>query len=403
MPLDWSILRTNAPVDIAGNFAQGFKMGSALVDQFHEKNALAALAQRPDDPAALATLYQVNPTLASTMETRRIARTKFVQDQQDRQRQTVLGELYNQDPNGARQEAIAAGDFDLAKTFGGLDEGAQKRAATFWEKAGPIAYRLKQTNDPVERQAIWQQARGILQSEAVDPALLDRFDPTNDTQLDAAITTSQKMSDLIDQNKVVWHQQGEQPSFATDGMGRPVGSRNPYANGGAPVTPTAQSSAVASTLSAAGLSAPVVAGFLGNFHVEGGYGGAQGDGGSATGIAQWRDDRIANFQRVMGKPPAAATPEEQAKFVVWEMQNPQAAGMTIPQRDAILNAKSPGEAASLIDQFYERSSGEHRGRRIAAAEGMAGGPVRLASKDDYDRLPHGTEYIAPDGSHRRKP
>lgn len=31
------------------------------------------------------------------------------------------------------------------------------------------------------------------------------------------------------------------------------------------------------------------------------------------------------------------------------------------------------------------------------------GPVRIASKQQYDRLPSGSEYIAPDGSRRRKP
>jgi hypothetical protein len=45
--------------------------------------------------------------------------------------------------------------------------------------------------------------------------------------LDAAITTAQKVSDLISQGKIEWHQQGENPSFATDSMGHPIGSANP--------------------------------------------------------------------------------------------------------------------------------------------------------------------------------
>jgi hypothetical protein len=100
------------------------------------------------------------------------------------------------------------------------------------------------------------------------------------------------------------------------------------------------SATVASTLTSAGLPAPVVAGFLGNFHAEGGYDGAQGDGGSASGIAQWHSDRAATFERVAGKPVTEATPEEQAKFVAWEMKNPKAAGMTVAQRDAIMAAKT---------------------------------------------------------------
>jgi hypothetical protein len=54
------------------------------------------------------------------------------------------------------------------------------------------------------------------------------------------------------------------------------------------------------------------------------------------------------------------------------MQNPQAAGMTVAQRDKILAAKTPAEAAALIDQHYERSSGRDRQTRMAAATAFAG-------------------------------
>lgn len=143
------------------------------------------------------------------------------------------------------------------------------------------------------------------------------------------------------------------------------------AAGGASVSPAAAS--VASALSASGIPAPVVAGFMGNFHAEGGYSGAQGDGGSASGIGQWRGERADNFQRIIGKPVTEASHEEQAKFVAWEMQNPEAAGMTVKQRDAILAAKTPAQAAALIDQYYERSSGRDRNIRMSAATAFAGG------------------------------
>jgi hypothetical protein len=232
--IDWSILRENAPVDIASNFATGYKMGAAIVDKFHERNALATLGQNPDDNAALTTLYQVNPQLASTIEAHRGAQQRAAQAQQELQRRAALGQLYTQDPNAARTSAISQGDFDLADQFSKLDKDTQSRAADFWQKAGPIAYKLKQTADPAQRQALWQQAKPILQSEGIDAAQLDQFDPTNDAQLDAAITTSQKVSDLIAQGKIEWHQQGENPSFATDAMGRPVGTANPAITGPVP-------------------------------------------------------------------------------------------------------------------------------------------------------------------------
>lgn len=141
---------------------------------------------------------------------------------------------------------------------------------------------------------------------------------------------------------------------------------------------------VAGELAKAGWSREVQAGFLGNFEVEGGYGGALGDGGSASGIAQWRHDRRANFRVLFGKEPHLASKAEQARFVVWEMRNPGKAGMTVAQRDAILAAKSPEEAAALIDRHYERSSGAHRGRRQAEARAIFGGEARQGDADLAD-------------------
>lgn len=144
----------------------------------------------------------------------------------------------------------------------------------------------------------------------------------------------------------------------------------------------ADRSAVAATLSSGGLSPAVVAGFLGNFDVEGGYSGIQGDGGSASGIAQLRGERRDNFRNRFGKDPHQATKEEQAQFVLWELANPAAAGMTAAQVSAIRNADTAEEAAELIDKFYERSSGEHRSRRKAAAAGYARTEINPAPESE---------------------
>lgn len=156
------------------------------------------------------------------------------------------------------------------------------------------------------------------------------------------------------------------------GSQAPSGSAN-SAPTGVPADATDATGAVSSVFATAGLPSPVISGFLGNFHIEGGYTGKKGDGGKAAGIAQWRDERRDNFARVMGKPVEQATPQEQAQFVLYEMQHPEEAGMTVAQRDAILSAKTPQQAAALIDKYYERSSGKHRAKRMAAANAFADG------------------------------
>lgn len=141
--------------------------------------------------------------------------------------------------------------------------------------------------------------------------------------------------------------------------------------GGGKFTYAAPQKELASSLSGLGYSPTVVAAALGNAHVEGGYTGKQGDGGSAGGVFQWRADRRANFTKLLGVDPAKATPAQAAKFFDWEMKNPGKAGMTVQQRDAILAAKTPEQAAALIDQHYERSDGKARAARMAMASQAA--------------------------------
>jgi hypothetical protein len=127
-------------------------------------------------------------------------------------------------------------------------------------------------------------------------------------------------------------------------------------------------------LRSSGMSDAVIAGFLGNFHHESAVGANKGvgDGGTAFGLAQWRKERVTNFQRVIGKSPQNASIADQVKFVAWEMKNPEAAGMTVKQRDAILAAKTPEQAAELIDKHYERSDGKSRRDRASKAREFFG-------------------------------
>lgn len=142
-------------------------------------------------------------------------------------------------------------------------------------------------------------------------------------------------------------------------------------------------------LRATGWNDNVVSGFVGNFMQEGGWDGAKGDGGSAHGVAQWRGERLENFKKIIGKSPTESSIDEQMKFVQWEMENPQAAGMTIKQRDMILAAKTPEEAAALIDKYYERSDGKSVGKRQSHAKNVhshisgSGGAIDSAVNGNY--------------------
>lgn len=143
-------------------------------------------------------------------------------------------------------------------------------------------------------------------------------------------------------------------------------SGTPAAPGNLSATGTAGQFATA--LKGAGLSDAVVAGFLGNIEHESSFDSSRvGDNGSAFGHVQWRADRVENFQRIVGVHPRNATPEQSVQFIKWELDNYQAAGMTKKQRDAILNAQTPEEAARAIDHFYERSDRKSTRDRMTAA------------------------------------
>jgi hypothetical protein len=404
--IQWGLLN---PVDIGSQVQQGFATGAAIVKQAQAKNALKAYLDNPADQKAYSALAYYDPQTAASIQTQQDRRQKLLLDQQTRQREiTVGGMAAGGDVEGARRTALKAGDFDLVQHLDTLDKPARDRLGAFYKAAGPLAYQMRQMKEPAQRQQFLAQNRGILEATGVDPKVIDSFDVTNDQGLDGLIAANRTVDSLINDGKITWHQQGEQPSFATNAMGVPVGSQNPYAGtGAATAAPTgAPQQAVAGVLSSAGLPPHVVAGFLGNFHAEGGYGGAKGDGGSASGIAQWRGERAANFQQVIGKPVEQATPEEQAHFVVWEMQHPESAGMATSERDAILKAPTAEAAAALIDQHYERSSGQHLTSRIGAAKQIAvsmGAATHAATKAEYDALPSGAVFVAPDGSRRVKP
>jgi hypothetical protein len=115
----------------------------------------------------------------------------------------------------------------------------------------------------------------------------------------------------------------------------------------------------------AGFTPAQAAGLVANLQAESGASlntKAVGDAGTAFGIAQWRGDRAARFKSMYGKDVVNSSLDEQLSYVLWELSNTEkSAGAKLR------NAKTEAEAAAIVDQYYERSSGAHRDRRVAGA------------------------------------
>jgi hypothetical protein len=143
-----------------------------------------------------------------------------------------LGQLATVIRMALRRKRLRPATSTLLTTSRKLDDANRSKLAAFYKAAGPIAYQMRQIKDPEQRKALLAQARPVLEATGVDPKAIDGFDVTNDTALDGLIAANSTVDQLIERGKVVWHQQGESPSFATDSMGRPIGSQNDPATGG---------------------------------------------------------------------------------------------------------------------------------------------------------------------------
>ena len=111
------------------------------------------------------------------------------------------------------------------------------------------------------------------------------------------------------------------------------------------------------------------AGIVGNLQAESGPNlktNSIGDGGKAYGIAQWHPDRQANFKRAYGKDIREAGFKEQLAFVQWELENTERKAAAMLRK-----AETPQQAAWAFDEYYERSSGAHRQKRINNALALA--------------------------------
>ena len=89
-------------------------------------------------------------------------------------------------------------------------------------------------------------------------------------------------------------------------------------------------------------------------------------GEKAYGIAQWRGSRQQDFANAMRKSIEGSSLQDQLEFVQHELNNKEAnAGQRLK------SAKTAEDAAAIVDQYYERSSGAHRQKRMALAAALS--------------------------------
>jgi len=118
------------------------------------------------------------------------------------------------------------------------------------------------------------------------------------------------------------------------------------------------------------------AGIVGNLQAESGANlktDAVGDAGQAYGIAQWHPPRQKDFSKTIGKDIRGSSLQDQLTFVDWELNN--------TERNAgkqLKTAKTAEEAAWIMDEYYERSTGAHRQNRINNAVALATTPTTTA-------------------------
>jgi hypothetical protein len=123
---------------------------------------------------------------------------------------------------------------------------------------------------------------------------------------------------------------------------------------------------------------------------------AVGDNGTAYGIAQWRGSRQRDFERWAGQPLVGSSFQQQLEFVQYELTQGQPLERRAGAR--LRNARTAADAAAIVDEYYERSNGQARARRINLANQYVAGEItqtggRLAAE--------GTDMSAADQARAR--
>ena len=131
---------------------------------------------------------------------------------------------------------------------------------------------------------------------------------------------------------------------------------------------------------------------------------------NAQGIAQWRNERVQEFEKKYGKSVRSASFREQLEFVNWELNNThKTAG------EALKKTTTPQQAAVVVDKLYEVSAGTEINHRINNSNSVlasynappSNSPIRISDRFGLRTHPltgkggvmhHGVDIAAPSGS-----
>ncbi|WP_062991891.1 phage tail tip lysozyme [Nocardia anaemiae] len=124
-----------------------------------------------------------------------------------------------------------------------------------------------------------------------------------------------------------------------------------------------------------GFTPAQAAGILGNMQVESGFDtGAYNPAEGAIGLCQWEGGRRTNLEAFAAAQGKSVTDwHVQVDFMMHELQGTESGAY-----GQIKSANSAGAAAAAFDQYYERSSGEARGQRVANANSIASNMASVA-------------------------
>jgi hypothetical protein len=149
----------------------------------------------------------------------------------------ILPQAMNRDPQA--MQGVARADPELFMRlqthFSTVDRATAEREGKKWEVAGPLLARMR-TMPYEQRRPFLQQAAPILATNGWTAEELMAFDPS-DAAIDSLGTAAMTVAQVLDSQKITWHQVGERGSFATDNLGNPTGEGNPFAAGASSAPP----------------------------------------------------------------------------------------------------------------------------------------------------------------------